>query len=65
MEDTPPVITAASQVARIFERRRGFDTIPMFDLGTESGRFAARAETPRTAAKMLDPRVDQRPLESA
>ncbi len=65
MEDTPPAITAASQVARIFEWRRGFETIPPFDPGIEAGRFVAWAETAGTAAGVLCPRVDQRPLEAA
>ena len=65
MEDTPPAITAASQVARIFEWRRGFDAIPLFDLGITSGRFADRAAMPGTAVGALDLHVEQRPLESA
>lgn len=39
-------ITADSQVARIFEWRRGFNTIHLIDLGVHLGLFRALAQTP-------------------
>ena len=39
-------ITADSQVARIFEWRRGFNTIHLIDLGVHLGLFRALALTP-------------------
>lgn len=54
MQDaTPPAITADSQVARIFEWRRGFNTIHLIDLGIELGLFKALAETPGASAEAL------------
>src|SRR5258706_3041003 len=39
-------ITADSQVARIFEWRRGFNTIHLIDLGVHLGLFRVLAQTP-------------------
>src|SRR5260221_12840140 len=39
-------ITADAQVARIFEWRRGFNTIHLIDLGVHVGLFRALAQTP-------------------
>ena len=39
-------ITADAQVARIFEWRRGFNTIHLIDLGVHLGLFSALAKTP-------------------
>jgi len=46
MADQPTEITADEQVARIFEWRRGFNTIHLIDLGIRVGLFKALAETP-------------------
>jgi SAM-dependent methyltransferase len=44
MADQPQEITADAQVARIFEWRRGFNTIHLIDLGIRVGLFKALAE---------------------
>jgi SAM-dependent methyltransferase len=46
MAETGSQITADSQVARIFEWRRGFNTIHLIDLGVHLGLFRALAQTP-------------------
>jgi len=46
MADAGNQITADAQVARIFEWRRGFNTIHLIDLGVHLGLFAALAKTP-------------------
>jgi SAM-dependent methyltransferase len=46
MADRPSDITADAQVARIFEWRRGFNTIHLIDLGIRVGLFKALAQTP-------------------
>ena len=46
MADAVTQITADSQVARIFEWRRGFNTIHLIDLGVHLGLFRALAHTP-------------------
>jgi SAM-dependent methyltransferase len=46
MAEQLPEITADAQVARIFEWRRGFNTIHLIDLGIRVGLFKALAETP-------------------
>jgi 2-polyprenyl-3-methyl-5-hydroxy-6-metoxy-1,4-benzoquinol methylase len=49
----PNEITADSQVARIFEWRRGFNTIHLIDLGVRVGLFKAIAEAPGSTAEQL------------
>ena len=46
MADAVTQITADSQVARIFEWRRGFNTIHLIDLGVHLGLFRTLAQTP-------------------
>src|SRR5258708_22442937 len=46
MAEAGSQITADSQVARIFEWRRGFNTIHLIDLGVHLGLFHALAQTP-------------------
>jgi 2-polyprenyl-3-methyl-5-hydroxy-6-metoxy-1,4-benzoquinol methylase len=46
MADAANQITAEAQVARIFEWRRGFNTIHLIDLGVHLGLFGALAKTP-------------------
>ena len=53
MNDPTPAITADAQVARIFEWRRGFNTIHLIDLGIKLGLFAALAERPGSTAESL------------
>jgi hypothetical protein len=45
--------TADTQVARIFEWRRGFNTIHLIDLGIKLGLVKALAETPGSSAQDL------------
>jgi SAM-dependent methyltransferase len=51
-------ITADLQVARIFEWRRGFNTIHLIDLGVHLGLFRALAETPGQCAEELASRLN-------
>ena len=51
MADTPAGISADQQVARIFEWRRGFNTIHLIDLGIRVGLFKAFAEAPGSTAQ--------------
>jgi len=53
MADAAPGLTADAQVARIFEWRRGFNTIHLIDLGVHLGVFRALAETPGQDAAEL------------
>jgi SAM-dependent methyltransferase len=46
-------ITADSQVARIFEWRRGFNTIHLIDLGIKLGLIKALADAPDSTAQQL------------
>lgn len=46
MASDPSAITADEQVARIFEWRRGFNTIYLIDVGIRVGLFKALAEQP-------------------
>jgi SAM-dependent methyltransferase len=46
-------VSADQQVARIFEWRRGFNTIHLIDVGVRLGLFKALAETPGVAAEDL------------
>ncbi len=52
MSDTAPALTADEQVARIFEWRRGFNTIHLITLGLELGLFKALAESAGTAEEI-------------
>ena len=53
MTDPDNTITADSQVARIFEWRRGFNTIHLIDLGIKLGLIRALAEAPGSSAQDL------------
>jgi len=46
-------ITADSQVARVFEWRRGFNTIHLIDLGIRVGLFKALVEAPGSSPEQL------------
>ena len=50
-------ITADDQVARVFEWRRGFNTIHLIDLGVKLGLFRALAETPGQSGSALAARL--------
>lgn len=50
-------VTADTQVARLFEWRRGFNTIHLIDLGIRLGLFRALADTPGTSAEELAGRL--------
>ena len=53
MATDPSGITADDQVARIFEWRRGFNTIHLIDLGLKLGLFQALAESPGLTSDVL------------
>jgi ubiquinone/menaquinone biosynthesis C-methylase UbiE len=53
MADTPAGISADAQVARIFEWRRGFNTIHLIDLGIRVGLFKALADAPSSSAEEI------------
>jgi SAM-dependent methyltransferase len=53
MAEAGKEITADAQVARIFEWRRGFNTIHLIDLGTHLGLFGALAQTPGLSGTQL------------
>lgn len=53
MTDAANPITADSQVARIFEWRRGFNTIHLIDLGIRLGLFRALAAAPGATAEAV------------
>jgi SAM-dependent methyltransferase len=53
MAETGSQITADAQVARIFEWRRGFNTIHLIDLGVHLGLFRALAQTPGLSGSEL------------
>jgi SAM-dependent methyltransferase len=57
MADANKEITADSQVARIFEWRRGFNTIHLIDLGTHLGLFSALAQSPGLSGGELAERL--------
>lgn len=61
MEQTPQDITADSQVARIFEWRRGFNAIHLIDLGVHLGLFRSLAETPGQDADALAGKLGLQP----
>src|SRR4249920_3060441 len=50
-------ITADSQVARIFEWRRGFNTIHLIDVGIRAGLFRTLTESPGVGASELATRL--------
>ena len=50
-------ISADQQVARIFEWRRGFNTIHLIDVGVRLGLFKALAETPGATAEEVAARL--------
>jgi uncharacterized membrane protein len=53
MEKPADGVTADAQVARIFEWRRGFNTIHLIDLGIKLGLFKALADSPGSTAQSL------------
>ncbi|HTS52009.1 MAG TPA: class I SAM-dependent methyltransferase [Burkholderiales bacterium] len=53
MESNRKDVTADSQVARIFEWRRGFNTIHLIDVGIRAGLFRALADTPGSTPQEL------------
>ncbi|MEQ1879861.1 MAG: hypothetical protein ABL878_02705 [Burkholderiales bacterium] len=53
MKELAKEITADGQVARIFEWRRGFNTIYLIDLGVHLGLFKALAESPGLTGTQL------------
>ncbi|HXX12789.1 MAG TPA: class I SAM-dependent methyltransferase [Burkholderiales bacterium] len=53
MDSNRKDITADSQVARVFEWRRGFNTIHLIDLGIRVGLFKALLEAPGSSAGQL------------
>jgi SAM-dependent methyltransferase len=57
MAEVGSQITADSQVARIFEWRRGFNTIHLIDLGTHLGLFGALAQSPGLSGAELAARL--------
>ena len=54
-------ITADAQVARIFEWRRGFNTIHLIDLGVHLGLFQALAQSPGLSGAELAARLNLHP----
>ena len=53
MDSNRKDITADSQVARVFEWRRGFNTIHLIDLGIRVGLFRALVEAPGSGPEQL------------
>jgi 2-polyprenyl-3-methyl-5-hydroxy-6-metoxy-1,4-benzoquinol methylase len=53
MAGDPAGISADAQVARIFEWRRGFNTIHLIDVGIRTGLFKAFAEAPDSPASRI------------
>ena len=53
MENNKQSLTADAQVARIFEWRRGFNTIYLIDLGIKLGLVKALADAPGSSAEQL------------
>src|SRR6185295_62232 len=53
METSRQEITADSQVARIFEWRRGFNTIHLIDVGVRVGLFKALTDAPGSTGSVL------------
>lgn len=61
MDNKTTEITADSQVARIFEWRRGFNTIHLIDVGIRVGLFKSLAEAPGVTGKELAERLGLHP----
>ena len=61
MDNETTKITADSQVARIFEWRRGFNTIHLIDVGIRVGLFRSLAEAPGVTGKELAERLGLHP----
>jgi len=61
MDDKTTEITADSQVARVFEWRRGFNTIHLIDVGIRVGLFKSLAEAPGVTGKELAERLGLHP----
>ena len=57
MNETDRGITADAQVARVFEWRRGFNTIHLIDVGIKSGLVRALAEAPGSTAAELAAKI--------
>ena len=57
MDSKTTEITADSQVARVFEWRRGFNTIHLIDVGIRVGLFKSLAEAPGVTGKELAERL--------
>ncbi|HZF24355.1 MAG TPA: hypothetical protein VE030_12920, partial [Burkholderiales bacterium] len=57
MAENSKAITADSQVARIFEWRRGFNTIHLIDVGVHLGLFQALVEKPGLTGRELAERL--------
>lgn len=58
MDSDNEEITADAQVARIFEWRRGFNTIHLIDVGIRVGLFKALAEAPGATGAQLAQRLE-------
>jgi SAM-dependent methyltransferase len=56
-DNTPPEVTADSQVARLFAWRRGFNAMHLIDLGIRLGLFKAFADTPDVTAGQVADRL--------
>jgi SAM-dependent methyltransferase len=61
MDSKTTEITADSQVARVFEWRRGFNTIHLIDVGIRVGLFKSLAEMPGVTGKELAERLGLHP----
>ena len=61
MAEADSQITADSQVARIFEWRRGFNTIHLIDLGVHLGLFRELVQTPGQTGSELAGRLELHP----
>jgi SAM-dependent methyltransferase len=61
MDKKTTEITADSQVARVFEWRRGFNTIHLIDVGIRVGLFKSLAEAPGVTGKELAERLGLHP----
>jgi len=61
MDSKTTEITADSQVARVFEWRRGFNTIHLIDVGIRVGLFKSLAEAPGVTGKELAERLGLHP----
>ncbi|HYL18934.1 MAG TPA: class I SAM-dependent methyltransferase, partial [Burkholderiales bacterium] len=61
MDNKTTEITADSQVARVFEWRRGFNTIHLIDVGIRVGLFKSLAEAPGVTGEELAERLGLHP----